>query len=112
MLRGKVCVEPAWMLSERFAECESEPLVPCAETENCPVEAVEVAPNTTAVFCPAEMEKGLVGLLVIPAGRLFKVTCTVPEKPFSAVTETERGELVPPCGKLTDVEENARLKSA
>jgi hypothetical protein len=100
------------MLSERFDECDREPLVPCAVTENCPVEAVEAAPNTSVIFWPAATEKGLIGLLVIPAGRLFKVTCTLPENPFSGVTETVRGELVPPCGKLTDVEENARLKSA
>ena len=76
-----------------------------------PAVALEVAPKITGVLAPAVTLKGLGGLEVIPAGRLFSVIWTVSVKPFSAVMETFMGELAPPSDTETEVEEKARVKS-
>lgn len=81
-------------------------------TANCPNEAFDAAPNRTETLCPALTEKGEAGLAVTPGGSPVNETCTAAEKPFSAVTVTLTGALVPPCGTVLDAVENRRTKSA
>jgi hypothetical protein len=78
---------------------------------NCPVVAFDEAPKITEVICPAITKKGLAGLLVTPAGTPVRVICTLPENPFSALTETVTGALALPCATLSVAEETAIEKS-
>ena len=99
------------MVNEIAAVWESEPLVASAEMENWPVLAAGDAPIITETGWPMRTEKGLAGLLVIPAGTPASVTCTSPEKPFSAVTLTVMGALELPCAILTVEVEKPIAKS-
>ena len=94
------------MVSDSVAEWESEPLVACAEMLNCPVAALGAAPTITETGCPVLTEKGLVGLLVAPAGIPESVTCTLPVNPFAPFTLTLTGELELPCAIVTEVAES------
>jgi len=106
------CAEPAWMLIERSEECERDPLVPCAVTENCPGGGIERSAEHHRYVLTAATEKGLVGLLIdMPEGHAGQGDLHVSAKPFSEVTETVTGELVPPCGRLTEEEESEMVKS-
>src|SRR6266851_5353431 len=95
----------------RFAEWESVPLVPWAETVKFPVAAFGAAPKTTEMLEPATTLKGLAGLEMTPVGRPVSVTCTLPVNPLTGFTETLSAELVLPCGTETELEERARVKS-
>jgi hypothetical protein len=93
---------PLCTVRVRFVEWDKLPLVPCAETVKFPVAALEAAPNRTEVLAPAATVKGLVGLDVTPEGSAPKVTCTLPVKPFSGLTEILTAELAAPW--ITEIE--------
>lgn len=76
------------------AWCDSVPLVASTVTGDVPTGAESAPFNVTVWLAPAARENGADGELVIPGGIPSDAMLTVPLKPFSAVTEIVRGEVV------------------
>jgi hypothetical protein len=89
----------------------SVPLVPVAVTVTFPVLVVLDAENKTDALAPAATLNGLAGFDVTPVGKPESATCTLPEKPFNAVTERLIAELVVPCCTVTAFAPKAIEKS-
>lgn len=102
---------PACTVKDRLCECDSDPLVPCAEIVKFPVVALDEAPKTTDVLASATMLNGLAGFEATPAGSPLRETCTFPVNPLLGFTETLTAELVPPCERETIFAERLSEKS-
>ena len=98
-------------MSASVAECESEPLTPCAVIEKAPVGAVALAPTTNGTLAPAATLNMPEGFVAKPEGRPLSVSCTEPLKPFCGATETVMRELVA-CESDSEVGESEMAKSA
>lgn len=99
-------------MSVHAAPCNSEPLVPSAESCACPPAAETVAANTTETGVPPVTINGAAGLVETPAGRPDNVTATEPERPFSGVIVMLTAELEAPGETLTIGWENWIVESA
>ncbi len=74
-----------------------DPLVPWKTAVAVPGETVLPAVNVTCCLAPAFSWNGCAGDVLTPEGRPLMLTVTAPLNEFSAVTETEAGELLAPC---------------
>ena len=98
------------MLSVVNVSCVIDPLLACKVSVHTPAAALLSERRVKVCNEFALTIIGKAGFVVVMAGKPVSVMDTDPLNPFCPTTETVTGALVPPCTKLTEVDENVEVR--